>query len=1594
MSKKKMNTIFIMIIMVLITTFSVGYSALSQNLMISGDVAYYYNSKKLYDVLKNEVNRNTGYAREYTGAHQDSMSGTGSQKIYHWYASNSTNATAILNKNNVIFANHCWQMYRTTDTGGVKLIYNGEPENNQCLNTRGSHVGYSDATNTSLNTTYYYGTSYTYDKTNSVFSLSGTITTGEIKTGQYTCKSTTSDGTCSTLYLVHKYNGSDYDALKLTGSSNYSQFGKTKYNIIKGNSTTSPSDVGYMYNKKYYTKSLNHYVQLNNGGSFSINNNYYYSNSVTYNSSNYTYTLTNPNLVSSLSDTNDLVGKYYASGTSSTTIYYVIGINNNMITARRLWEGDLVTSIVIGDTYTDNGNGTYTINNPSTVKYEDWYSGSYSNYNDKYFCDGTSATCSNLKHMSRVTQTEYKYWGIEHNYKYSSTVSFDNGNYTLTGNIITMWDLAESNNSEQLSTHHYTCLDNTTTCTNLKFVFEYTNTSDLHYVVLTNENDMNTALITLFSANNVNKTDSTIKYAIDLWYKKNMLDYSNQLEDVIFCNDRSISSLGGWDPNGGIVTGNSTNKNLYFKNQSNSNSDLSCTNNTDKFSISNPKASLTYSVGLMTLPEANKLGNSSVNKTGQNYWLISPSMASSTTYMRYTTTSGSSSFSSINQTYGVRPVISLNSSTKYTSGDGSMQTPYIINDDIANTIFIDSEITNGTRNVTIKFPSGCSSGFTCSYKKNNGSSVTVTSSSVVVSFNSVGTLTTSVSDGDTTLTNSHTVKFNALYVSSSGNDSTGYGTIAAPYKTLEKAFEMSEKTSIIYIMNNITRNDTFTLNGHKNITLTSCTKSSNTSCPTSTANSIIRGSSLTSNVICHDNGTLTLSTITIDGNNVSADSPMIYTEGTLNINSGATIKNANTSSNGGAILNDEGTININGGTITNNTGHKGAGIFNLDGILNLNSGTISYNNSQNYVAGGIWTSGTFNMTGGSIDHNVGHSSGGVHCTYSSTICNMTMSGGSISYNETTNGHGGGLLLYSNDGNTPEAKITGGEFTHNKASLTTSEYAGGGAINNNGKLTIDNCNINNNEAFTGGGGIQNTNILIINNASITYNTAGYGGGINNTANSDLIGKITINNVTISNNTTTTANGKTGHGGGIMTQTGTLDIKGGTISSNHADNSGGGIFQSFHSESVTYQVSNTSYGKVKITGGTISSNTANGSGGGLYVSSNSTHQSELTVSNSAVKIQNNTAINNGGGIATSEKSTLKISAGTISGNKATTGNGYGGGIYTAGNTTISGGTITTNTARTYGGGWFLTGTSTSTMSSGTISNNTATENLAGGIRLNGELTLSGGTISGNKANTNGGGISIHSDGKLTMSGGTITNNQANSSGGIHNVGTFTMTGGTIGGSSSSAGNKATSGQGGGITNTGTATINQASGKTATIRYNSSTNSGGGIYNNGGTLYLKAGTISNNSGSYGGGVMAADVSNTKTYVQGITITANTATNSGGGIYAHGTLSITSGTIGGSSSSAGNTAGTYGGGLICKNTCTMSGGTIQYNKANNGGGISIDGTFTLSGGNIKNNSATTSGGGIFKGSNGTYNKSGSPSCSGNNQSGLTSACVWSSNN
>ena len=74
--------------------------------------------------------------------------------------------------NNIIFNNMCWKIIRTTETGGIKLIYNGKPTDGKCENKTGdvTQIGtskFNEGYNDNAYVGYMYGTagSNTYEAT-------------------------------------------------------------------------------------------------------------------------------------------------------------------------------------------------------------------------------------------------------------------------------------------------------------------------------------------------------------------------------------------------------------------------------------------------------------------------------------------------------------------------------------------------------------------------------------------------------------------------------------------------------------------------------------------------------------------------------------------------------------------------------------------------------------------------------------------------------------------------------------------------------------------------------------------------------------------------------------------------------------------------------------------------------------------------------------------------------------------------------------------------------------------------------------------------------------------------------------------------------------------------------------------------------------------------------------------------------------------------------------------------------------------------------------------------------------------------------------
>ena len=280
-----------------------------------------------------------------------------------------------------------------------------------------------------------------------------------------------------------------------------------------------------------------------------------------------------------------------------------------------------------------------------------------------------------------------------------------------------------------------------------------------------------------------------------------------------------------------------------------------------------------------------------------------------------------------------------------------------------------------------------------------------------------------------------------------------------------------------------------------------------------------------------------------------------------------------------------GTIVLQSGAIleNNKVAQFGSGILANNGVkITMENGAVIRNNTNsNYELGGgilLGNGSTFTMNGGEISGNTANGGGGVAIIGST----MVMNGGTISNNSTykTSGQGSyGAGVYVAD----YANASGGDtlFVARPASFEM----------NGGKIT-------GNKALD------------------------YGGGVVTFPQQSKKITITINNGEISGNKVTK-----GSGGAVAAFFGVteLNIKGGTLTGNSAQQFGGGVF--------LYGTTN-----VTISGGTISENKA---------------------------------LRGGGGVCLREGSAVKQTGGSIENNVAKVGGGIYSGIYT-----MTGGVIKDN------------------------------------------------------------------------------------------------------------------------------------------------------------------------------------------------------------------------------------------------------------------------------------------------------------------------------
>ncbi len=273
---------------------------------------------------------------------------------------------------------------------------------------------------------------------------------------------------------------------------------------------------------------------------------------------------------------------------------------------------------------------------------------------------------------------------------------------------------------------------------------------------------------------------------------------------------------------------------------------------------------------------------------------------------------------------------------------------------------------------------------------------------------------------------------------------------------------------------------------------------------------------------------------------------------------------------------------------------------------------------------------------------------------------------------------------------------------------------------------------------------------------------------------------------------------------------------------------------------------------LSGLTITGGYANDAGGGVFNDDGQLTMTDVVVRGNEAGSTDSSPV--GGGLATWDGGTTTLSNCTISGNAVSNGgSGSSGGIYNGSYDTLI-------------------------MTDCTISNNSDTQS-GGGLFSAGNATLTDVTIAGNSAPTGGG---LVSTGTLAMVGCTVSGNSAGLGGGLmaYEGGDNNLTNCTISGNIA-AGVSPFSGQGGGVFNfRATLTLTDC-----TLTGNSAGVSGGGLENGS----LGPPVFATSGATAAGATRGVNDDQSTMFLTNCTVSGNTAYDTGGGLANYDTLSLT---------------------------------------------------------------------------------------------------------
>ncbi len=366
-------------------------------------------------------------------------------------------------------------------------------------------------------------------------------------------------------------------------------------------------------------------------------------------------------------------GLYMAEDDEGESYYYRGAVKNNYVSfAGFIWRiirrnGDgSIRMIYSGKSTADTGDDTMI---------------GYSKFNDKYWDPtyvGYKYNEDFSLHESNGT-TGYDYFTNTTKYNFGTGYTFDEATkkFILTGDIKQLtWS---DNHDEIVNNQLYSCLN--TSCNVVYKIVGYNSVTEMKVQPISySSNSLLTA--------QTNTTDSPIKTKLDSWYKTNLTSYTSKLADETFCSDRSISYGSGY------LTTPTTTYGAYGRLQDGKKPSLKCSQDNDKFKMSNESAKLNYPVALITADEVALAGGRAYYNgayspnsnyylyNGKYFWSLSPSHFDSnysSAYVWYVMPSGSlSPWYYVAYSFGVRPVINLRANTLITKGDGSFLNPFVL----------------------------------------------------------------------------------------------------------------------------------------------------------------------------------------------------------------------------------------------------------------------------------------------------------------------------------------------------------------------------------------------------------------------------------------------------------------------------------------------------------------------------------------------------------------------------------------------------------------------------------------------------------------------------------------------------------------------------------------------------------------------------------------------------------------------------------------------------------------------------------------------------------------------------------------------------